>query len=199
MASIEVYGYVAQEMVVENEKTDDTFHKLHVIFAIVDAKQTRLAWYLFGEDVAKSGQPLFDLVSVGSRKLDRNEVFGEAISYPTVNSYDGSDIGRLGPRLPSIGAPAKLFMTDHKDKTTTCKISHLIDLDSNLVSLQFDLVTPDAEERIDRVIRDLREIGTKKGHVWLLGVERFSRLALKRGIRGRSKLTNNIDPYDPIY
>jgi hypothetical protein len=162
-------------MVIENETTHDKFHKLHVIFAIVDAKQTRLAWYLFGEDVPESGQAQFDLVSLGSRKLDQNEVFGEAISYPTGNSYDGSDIGKISPRLPSIGAPAKLFMNDNKDKTTTCKISHLIDLDGNLVSLQFDLVTPDNGERIDRVIRDLREIGKKKGHESARSEERHSR------------------------
>ena len=197
---IDVYGYIGQEMMVENKENQDTFFKLHVIFAIVDAKKKRLAWYLFAQDEPQSGRFLFDQVVIGKRKLDQNEMFGEAISYPTLNSIAGSDIGRLAPRMSSIGAHAKLFLTTNKrDMTTTCKLSNLIDLDRNLVSLQFQLETFGEKKGADGIVRGLREIGKKKGHVWLITVEPFSQTALKRGIRGPSKLTNNKDPYSPVF
>jgi hypothetical protein len=194
MASIDVYGYTGWKMRIES------YHKIHVIFAIADRKKKpSLAWYLFSEDVPEKGQHLFDYVDTGTQKLDGNEPFGGPYPWPTPNPYDGKGIGRLAHRLPGKGAPAKLFMiTSNKDATTTCEISHLTDLDGKLVRLKFDLLTL-GDKGIDGILRALQELGITKGHVGLLGVEPFSPHALKRGIEGRSKLTNNVDPYDPVW
>jgi len=107
---VDVYGFDGHELEVQ------AYSKVHVIFAIVDAKKTRLAWYLFAEYIPKSYQGLFDRAAIGDLKLDRDEKFGDAIFYPTGNSIPGSNIGRLAHRLRGIGAFARLSMkTDYKD------------------------------------------------------------------------------------
>ena len=57
----------------------------------------------------------------------------------------------------------------------------------------------DEQKKKDRKMRDIREIGTKKGLVWLIGVETFTQHALKRGIHGPSTLTDNVNPYSAQY
>src|SRR6266705_3030698 len=111
MPSIDVYGMIGHEMEV------DWHIKTHVIFAIVDGKQKRLAWYMYTQDMPERWQRHFDLISAGSGKLDRNEVFGDAIPYPTLNDIAGSDITKLAPRVGQVGAFATLRVSDNKDKT----------------------------------------------------------------------------------
>jgi hypothetical protein len=185
MATIGVYGYVGYEMEI------DCHIKTRVMFAIADAKLKRLAWYLYSQDMPDRWQNAFVEAALRHRKLDRNQVFGDASDDPTFVYYSGSDISRLAPQLATDpGSTASIFFFPDEDKTTTCEISHLLDLDNNSVRLQFDLVT----------LRERRTMDIRKtGRVWLIGVEPFSMHALKRGILGPSKMTHNDNPYNPVW
>jgi hypothetical protein len=186
MIDIDVYGWLGWEMEAESHI------RIRVIFAVVDRKLTRLAWCMFSQDlVLQRWYRAFDYVALGYEKLDRNEVFGEAIPYPTLNDYAGSDIGKIAPPLlKTMGAPASHFLLiDNRDWTTTCKLQWRDDA-HNLVHVQFGLTT--AGER--------RSFNMEKtGRVYLLGVERFSSHALNRGIHRASALTGGLDPYSPIW
>src|SRR5262249_31249818 len=132
MDSIDVFGWLGYEMEI------DRHIKTRVFFAVVDPKRTRLAWYMFAQSLIPAWQGAFDMVLTGNRKLDRNEVFGDAISHPTVNDDAGVDISRLAPRLgPGHGNLAFLFLTDHV-KTTTCQVRWLGASQKDL-TLKFDL------------------------------------------------------------
>jgi hypothetical protein len=185
MISIDVYGSVGWEMEIESHI------RIRAIFAVVDRQRTRLAWCMFAQDLLlKRWYNAFDQVAVGERKLDYNKVFGEAIPYPTLNDYAGSDISKMAPPLGKLGAPAAHFvLKDNRDSTTTCKLQWRTG-SQRPVHLQFGLTTT-SERRSFNV--------EKTGRVYLLGVERFSLQALKRGIRGASHLTAGYDPYSPVW
>ncbi len=185
MTSLDVYGWRGWEMEIDNHI------KTRVIFAIVDRKPSRLAWFMFAQDIPERWEGAFDMAGMGYRNLDRNEDFGTAIAYPTLNSMAGSDIRTLAPQIGSVlGSPATLEMTDEKDGTTSCSIRGLVDSTNSLVDLDFDLVTAGSR----------REMNIKRnGRVYLLGAGKFSVAALKRGIRGAIPLTHNVDPYNPEY
>src|SRR5262249_57808020 len=93
MASIDVFGWRGYEIEI------DRHSKTRVVFAIMDPKRTRLAWFMYAQSLIPAWQAGFDDVLIGQRKLDRKTVFGDAISHPTVNDDAGSDIGSLAPRL----------------------------------------------------------------------------------------------------
>jgi len=191
MASINVFGWLGYEMEI------DRHIKTRVFFAVVDSKRTRLAWYMFAQSLIPAWQVGFDRVLIGERKLDRNEVFGDAISHPTVNEDAGSDIGGLAPRLgPGHGNVAFLVMTDHV-KTTTCLVRWLVDSRKHL-TLKFDLRKA-GKRTTSGVIFFAPSTWMKRGLVSLLGVEPFSVRALKRGVRGASALTGGVDPHSPGY
>jgi hypothetical protein len=186
MSSIDAYGWLGWEMEI------DSHIKTRLIFAIVGQDPKRLAWYMFSEDIREAWQLAFVSVATGDRKLDRNEVFGNAISYPTLNAYNGPDITELAPAIgPRAGRAASLELTDDsKNRTTSCAIRGLSDPGNHLVDIDFDLES--AGKR--------REMNMKRtGHVFLIGAGRFSAAALKHGLRGRSGLTNGVDPYGPTW
>ena len=93
---------------------------------------------------------------MGARKLDRNNVFGGATRYPTLNCYVGSDIGKPAPRprnqgavVSNEGTPAVLFLSDHRRaRTMTCKVRWR-DTSKKPADLQFDLTTIDQRRILD--------------------------------------------------
>ena len=186
MTSLDVYGWLGWEMEI------DWHIKTRVIFAIVDRKNSRLAWYMFAQDIWNRWEGAFDLVSLGQRKLDRNEVFGDAISYPTLNSMTGTDISKLAPQLGTIlGTQARLeIVDDPKGGTTSCALRGLVDPNQNQVDLDFDLKTIGKRREMDI---------PRTGRTYLLGAGKFSVAALKRGIRGPIALTHKLDPYDTVW
>jgi hypothetical protein len=185
MMSIDVYGWLGYEMQI------DTTIRTRVVFAVVDRGRKRMAWFLYSQDLSfPRQQAMFDEAGIGGRKVDRNEAFGETIAYPYLNDYAGTDISQIAPRfMKGPGGRATLFMIDERDSTTTCKIRGLMDTNGTAVSLTFSL---------DKVA-DRRTFNLKKpGRVYMLGVERFTAGALKRGITGASKLTGGYDPHNPL-
>jgi hypothetical protein len=185
MGSLDVYGWVGHEMEI------DSHIKTRVIFQIVNDKHTQLAWYMFAEDIRNQWTAGFDLASIGNRKLDRNEVFGDVISYPTLNSASGSDITKFAPHIgPRLGAAATLDMTDNRDKTITCSVRGLVDSKRNLVDLDFDL----------EKVGERREFDYKRtGRVFFLGVEKFTVGAQKKALHPLKALSGGVDPFDPIW
>jgi hypothetical protein len=130
-------------------------------------------------------QGAFDFASIGDRKLDRNEVFGAAgTTLPLLDDFPFKfHIGALAPRvLKSAPTWASLDLHDDVAGTTNCLI--YIDKPYSIL-LSFDLETENKRRTLD--IR-------KTGVAYLLGVERFSLHALKRG---PTKAVTLMDPFMP--
>jgi hypothetical protein len=185
-----VFGFMGFEQEI------DSHIKMKVIFALADEKKTKLAWYLFLQNLlVKTWQNAFDLADLGERKLDRSNLFGSmAPSRPLDvwpdRQHGHFDIEKLGPRLPSAsGTRATIDVADIVEGRTTCQI--VCDVQPYNVRLDFDLATESPRIGPD--------ISRKEGRVYLLGVEKFDALSLIRGIRGSSALSRGIDPYSPVF
>src|SRR3954447_19132596 len=171
------------------EEEIDSHIKTRILFAIADMKKTRLAWYLYCQAMlVKLWDNAFTSASAGGRKLDRNEIFGVALSTnPTPYQCDFRfEAGKLAPRiLLSSGVFATLDLYDDAATgTTSCLV--YVDAQPNGVILPFDLKT----------VSRRRTLNIKKtGSVYLLGVEPFTHHAL---MRGPTKSLTRMDPYDPV-
>ena len=177
--TIYTYGFRGYELKV------DSHIKTRIVFAIVDKKKTRLAWYMFSQGmVVPAWHRLFEEVSAGKRKMDRPPtIFASAprVSPSPEAFHFKFDIGDLAPRLGELTlGEAKALLDLYDDKafdTTNCTL-YIDYLDGPAVKskrsilLNFDLHT----ER-KRSTFDIK----KTGRVSLIGIERFSPQALERG------------------
>ncbi len=185
------YGYMGWEMEI------DSHIKTRVMFLLSDLRQTQLAWYVFSYLEKKEWQHGFDLVVLGERKLDRNEMFGSALSMALASKQWNSrkfDFRKLAPRLPAVGADAVLTILDNpKLGTTTCLV--WIDTAGGVL-FDFDLKT-----EFPRKEKDVRDshgaLKGKLGRAFMVGVEKFTPHALDTG-PGKS-IAFKIDPRDPIF
>src|SRR5262245_27885492 len=200
-----VYGFLGYEQEI------DLRVKTRVLFAIADEKQTQLAWYQFdglpdvmlvlpsGWNLRGAGRPTwlpgeekwkekwqqpFDSATVGQRKLQRNEVFGEAVT--TLVGLDTFlhgkyDLRKLAPPYPGIWGTLNLGLDDFTGQTF-CMV--FLDIPPQGEMLGFLLNTL-AKRRVPSFM--------KTGRIHLVGVEPFSQGALRRG--PNKAIWGKNDPY----
>ena len=177
-----IFGYIGYEQEINSHI------KTRIMFAITDMERTRLAWYLFSQSMlVHDWEAGFSLASVGDRKLERNETFGEAVTAsPSPFQCDfRTQVDKLAPAiLRSDGGWATLDMNDDAATGLTgCMV--YVDLQPSGVILPFDLKTVGRRRTLNI---------KKKGRVYLLGVERYSHHAFERG---PTKAVTKMDPYIP--